>query len=129
MTAVDTNVLIRVITRDDKAQAARAVAFLKEQERVFLAKTVLLEVEWVLRSTYKFTRSEVLSGLRSIVSVHNVEVEDGAVVEQALSWYEQGMDFADSLHVASVGTQRFVTFDDALQRRARRLGVGKIALL
>jgi predicted nucleic-acid-binding protein len=129
MTAVDTNVLVRVITRDDKAQAARAVAFLKEQERVFFAKTVLLEVEWVLRSTYKFTRSEVLSGLRSIVSVHNVEVEDEAVVEQALSWYEQGIDFADSLHVASVGTQRFVTFDTALQRRARRLGAGKIALL
>ena len=129
MTAVDTNVLVRVITRDDKAQAALAVAFLKAQERVFYAKTVLLEVEWVLRSTYKFTRSEVLSGLRSIVSVQNVEVEDGAVVEQALSWYEQGMDFADSLHVASAGPHRFATFDVGLQRRARHIGIGKIALL
>jgi predicted nucleic-acid-binding protein len=129
MTAVDTNILVRVITRDDKAQSARAAAFLEEQERVFFAKTVLLEVEWVLRSTYKFTRGEVLSALRSIVSVHNVEVEDGAVVEQALLWYERGMDFADSVHVASVGTQRFVTFDGALQTRARRIGIGKIALL
>ncbi len=127
MTAVDTNILVRVITRDDKAQAARAVAFLEEQERVFLAKTVLLEVEWVLRSTYKFTRGEVLSALRSMVSVDNVELEDEAVVEQAMDWYEQGMDFADGLHIASAGpNHKFASFDAALQRTALRLRMAEV---
>jgi predicted nucleic-acid-binding protein len=127
MTAVDTNVLVRVITRDDKAQAERAVAFLEEQERVFLAKTVLLEVEWVLRRTYKFARGEVLSALRAVVSIGNAEVEDAGVVVQAIDWYEQGMDFADSLHIASAGRQhKFASFDTALQRRALRLGMAEV---
>ena len=85
MTAVDTNVLIRVVTRDDKAEAARAVAFLQAQERMFLAKkAVLLEVEWVLRSTYKFARRDVLSALRVMVSIRNAEVEDAALSRKPL---------------------------------------------
>jgi len=127
MIAVDTNILVRVITRDDKAQAARAVALLEEQERIFLAKTVLLEVDWVLRNTYKFTRGEVLSALRSMVSVDNVEVEDGVAVEQAMDWYEHGMDFADGLHIASAGPNpKFASFDAALQRTALRLGIAEV---
>ena len=123
-------ILVRVITRDDKAQAARAVAFLEEQEKVFLAKTVLLEVEWVLRSTYRFTRGEVLSALRSMVSVDNVEVEDGDVVEQAMDWYQQGVDFADGLHIASAGPNpKFATFDAALQRTALRRGIAEVISL
>jgi predicted nucleic-acid-binding protein len=129
VTAVDTNVLVRVITRDDKAQAARAVAFLEAQERVFLAKTVLLEVEWVLRSVYRFSAQQILSALHGLLNTKNVEVEDEIAVAQAMSWYERGMDFADSLHLASAGPRRFVTFDGALQTRARRIGIGKIALL
>ena len=98
------------------------VAFLEEQEQIFLAKTVLLEVEWVLRSSYKFARSEVLSALRAVLSIDNAEVEDAAAVAQAIDWYEHGMDFADSLHIASAGRQpRFARFDAALQRKALRL--------
>ena len=127
MTAVDTNVLVRVITVDEKVQAARALAFLEEQERIFLAKTVLLELEWVLRSTYKYTRGEVLAALRSVVSVDNVEVEDEAVVEQAMDWYEHGVDFADGLHIASAGhNPKFASFDGALQRVALRLGMAEV---
>src|SRR6267378_8603383 len=103
MTALDTNVLVRVITNDDKPQAGRAARFLREQESVFIAKTVLLELEWVLRSAYKIEPNAIISALRSILTVINVEIEDEAAVSQALEWYEQGMDFADALHVASAG--------------------------
>ena len=127
MTAIDTNILLRVITRDDEQQAERAVAFLEEQEQIFLPKTVLLEVEWVLRSTYKFARGEVLSALRAVVSIGNAEVEDAAAVVQAIDWYEQGMDFADGLHIASSGRQpRFASFDTALQRKALRLAIAEV---
>ena len=127
MTAVDTNVLIRVVTRDDKAQAVRAVSFLEKQERIFLAKTVLLEVEWVLRSTYKFARRDVLSALRAVVSIGNAEVEDAPAVAQAIDWYERGMDFADGLHIASAGRQyKFASFDAALQRRAASLEIAEV---
>lgn len=130
MTAVDTNVLIRIITNDDKSQAARAAAFLQKQDHVFLAKTVLLEVEWVLRSAYRFRPHQVLVALRGLVETSNVEVEEEAAVRLALDWYGKGMDFADSLHLASAGGERkFVTFDTGLLRKARRLGAGAVAAL
>jgi predicted nucleic-acid-binding protein len=130
MTAVDTSVLVRIVVNDDPAQSARAAEFLRQQDRVFLAKTVLLEVEWVLRSAYRLGRREIHEILRGILAMGSAEVEDEASVVQAMRWYEEGLDFADSLHVASAGPQRnFVTFDVALQRRARRLGIGKIALV
>jgi len=128
MTALDTNVLVRIITNDDRAQAARAATFLREQERVFIPKTVLLELEWVLRSAYRIEPSAVVSALRDIMSVSNVEIEDEAGVTQAIEWYEKRMDFADALHVASAGRERkFATFDNRLRRKVRRLGVGELA--
>jgi predicted nucleic-acid-binding protein len=128
MTALDTNVLVRIITNDDRAQAARAATFLREQERVFIPKTVLLELEWVLRSAYRTEPSAVVSALRDILSVSNVEIEDEAAVTQAIEWHERGMDFADALHVASAGRERkFATFDNRLRRKVRRLGVGELA--
>ena len=130
MTTVDTNVLLRIIVHDDEQQAARASAFLDKQERIFVPKTVVLEVEWVLRSTYKVRRADILSSIRSFLGVNNVEVEDGPAVAQALFWYEQGMDFADSLHIASAGREfAFATFDAALQRMARRLEICKVIAL
>lgn len=127
MTAVDTNVLVRLITNDDRTRAARAAKFLREQERVFIAKTVLLESEWVLRSAYRVGPKAIASALRDILNVVNVEIEDEAAVNQALEWYEQGMDFADSLHVASAGPARkFATFDKALRRNIRRLAIQEL---
>jgi predicted nucleic-acid-binding protein len=128
MTALDTNVLVRVITNDDRAQAARAAKFLREQERVFIPKTVLLELEWVLRSAYRIEPNAIVSALRDILGVFNVEVEDEAELRQAIEWYDKGMDFADGLHVASAGRERkFATFDNALRRKVRRLGVNELA--
>jgi predicted nucleic-acid-binding protein len=128
MTALDTNVLVRIITNDDRAQAARAANFLREQEQVFIPKTVLLELEWVLRSAYRIEPSAVVSALRDILSVSNVEIEDEAVVTHAIEWHERGMDFADALHVASAGRERnFATFDNRLRRKVRRLGIGELA--
>jgi predicted nucleic-acid-binding protein len=126
MTAVDTDILVRIVVNDDPAQSARAAAFLRQQERIFLAKTVLLEVEWVLRNGYALGRREVLAILRSILAMGNAEVEDEVEVAQAMRWYESGMDFADSLHVAAAGPEcSFVTFDAALRKVGQRLGAGE----
>jgi predicted nucleic-acid-binding protein len=130
MTGVDTSILVRIITDDHKKQAARATAFLRQQDQVFLAKTVLLELEWVLRSTYRFGRREILSALRAVVSIDNAEVEEVAAVSQALDWYEGGMDFADGLHIASAGRlHKFASFDAALRRTALRLGAAEVISL
>ncbi len=126
MTAVDTNVLVRIVVNDDPAQSARAAEFLRQQDRVFLAKTVLLEVEWVLRSAYRLGRREILAVFRGILAMGNAEVEDEAAVTQAMQWYEKGMDFGDSLHVASAGPEcAFATFDTVLRKMGQRLGAAE----
>ena len=127
MTAIDTNILVRIFVRDNEFQAAEALKFVKRQTRVFVAKTVLLELEWVLRASYQFSRLEILAVLREFLDAPNVEIEDQPAVLQALQWYENGMDFADSLHLASSAPQlSFATFDRALQRTAAKLRVGRV---
>ena len=121
MIAVDTNVIVRIVTHDDPEQARRAVA-LFERERIFISKTVLLEVEWVLRCSYRVPRAVIVSTLRKVVGLGTVEVEDPNEVSMALDWHEQGLDFADALHLAGSGkARRFATFDQKMANRAGTL--------
>lgn len=121
MLAVDTNVLVRLLTADDPAQAGRARR-LVEQKRVFVGKTVLLETEWVLRGGYGYARSDILDGLRALLGLTNVAVEDPPAVRAALTWCEEGMDFADALHLASSRhCEGMATFDRRFARLASSL--------
>ncbi|HQW52339.1 MAG TPA: type II toxin-antitoxin system VapC family toxin [Tepidiformaceae bacterium] len=121
MIAVDTNVLARLIVGDDPAQAKRATALFRHEE-VFIPKTVLLELEWVLRGAYRIERPLILRALLGILGLPNVTAEDGARVASALRDYEAGLDFADALHIASsIEASRFVTFDEKLRKRAKSL--------
>ena len=61
MIAVDTNLLVRILTNDDPIQARRALKILKNDE-IFIPKTVLLETEWVLRHAYEIGRSNIIIG-------------------------------------------------------------------
>ena len=119
MIAVDTNVVVRFLTRDDPAQAARAKALI-EAGPVFVPRTVVLETAWVLRSRYRFERAAVGAAITRFASLPGIEVEDGPAVMRALAWYGQGLDVADALHLASSHPARaFATFDATLRRRAR----------
>lgn len=118
MLAVDTNVIVRIVTNDDPEQAQRAVT-LFERERIFIAKTVLLEVEWVLRFSYHLPRGIIAPTLRKVVGLQQVEVENPDEIFIALDGYEQGLDFADALHLASSGrAEGFATFDQKMAKRA-----------
>ena len=124
--ALDTNLIVRILTNDDPEQAQIAANLLQSYSdtphRVFIPKTVLLEVEWVMRFTYKLDRVVIDRAFRHLLGLPNLFVEDDASVKQAMSWYEEGLDFADALHLASSSiADRFATFDLALQKRARQL--------
>ena len=121
MRVVDTNVVVRILVDDDRAQAERAAALLTEGE-VLVLKTVLLESEWVLRSVYRLRRRRIASALRGLLGLPGVTVEDPSAVARALDWLDQGMDLADALHLASSPPgATFVTFDRALVRQAALL--------
>ena len=128
MHAVDTNVLVRLLTGDDTEQLKRVTALFKKQP-IFIAKTVLLETEWVLRRLYRLERVIVVNAFRKLSGLRNVEIEQPLIVTQALQWCEDGMDFADALHTASSQhCERFATFDRQLKKSASK-GVKQTVLL
>ena len=105
MRAVDTNVVVRFLTRDDPAQASRAKAVIEAGD-VFVGTTVLLETEWVLRSVYGFAREDVARALGALAGLPGVSVESPVLFGEALQRTESGMDFADALHLALRGDAR-----------------------
>ncbi len=121
MIAVDTNLLVRVLTNDDPIQARRALKILKSDD-IFIPKTVLLETEWVLRHAYEIERSDVIIGFQKLLGLPNVNAEDSDSIYQAISWYENKLDFADALHLAS--SRRcvsFATFDSSFIKKAQQV--------
>ena len=120
MRGIDTNVLVRALVRDDKVQSARAEALLSQHE-VFIPVTVMLELEWVLRSRYAYAPKLVAQALEKIAALGNVVVGERAAVLAAAGRVAQGWDFADALHHAlSEGCDDFVTLDADFARRVAR---------
>jgi predicted nucleic-acid-binding protein len=79
-------------------------------------------VEWVLRSAYKLEVTYICKVIHAILGLANVVVEDGSAIFQALKWYEQGLDFADGLHLASAKqVDQFIIFDEKFCRQANLL--------
>ena len=124
MRAVDTNVLVRYYLRDDAAQARIADRILSGGD-VFVPKTVMLELEWVLRSVAGQPAGKVMDCLGHLIALPGITIEDHDEVEGALRHCRQGIDFADALHLAaSHACSELLTFDDrGYARRAGKLGV------
>ncbi len=127
MTAVDTNVLVRLLTGDHPAQAAAARSLFASGP-IWIAKTVLLETGWVLRSLYGFEDASIRDAFRRLLGLENVRVEDASSVSAALALAAHGIDLADALHLASrPADAAFVCFDKAFVQRARRAGIAGVA--
>lgn len=77
--------------------------------------TVMLELEWVLRSRYRFDRLQILTALTALLETRDLSFEAEGALERALHLYrEHGGDFAASLHVGQAGTAGqppLLTFD------------------
>jgi predicted nucleic-acid-binding protein len=117
---VDTNVLVRALVQDDPAQGQRAQAYLSAQP-VYVPVTVLLELEWVLRSRYGFAPKAIADAMEKLAVLENAVVGEQAAVVAATRKLRQGWDFADALHHAlAAGCDDFATFDTRLARHAAR---------
>lgn len=125
MIAVDTNVVVRFLTRDDEGQYQKAYQIFAESEQLLIPTTVILETEWVLRYSYRFPSDRIGYALSGLLGLNNVNIENKTAVLSALAWYQQGMDFADALHLAcSLFADGFVSFDKRLIKKATALNVG-----
>lgn len=127
MVALDTNVLVRLLVRDDEAQFQSAYSLFHDQE-VYIPDSVLLESEWVLRYAYEYPPESVCSAFRRVLGLKNVVVEDPTRIAKVLAWHVAGLDFADALHLAkSEHLPSFKTFDKSFVKRSRGLSVCKVS--
>lgn len=112
--AVDTNVLVRAVMRDDAKQAAVAAKVLRDADLIAVALPCLCELVWVLRRVYKLETSDAASAVRALMAAANVEMNRPAV-ELGLSVLEAGGDFADGVIAYEgrwLGGETFVSFDN-----------------
>jgi len=129
MIAVDTNVIIRLLTGDEPDQEAAARSLFASGP-IWIAKTVLLETGWVLRSLYGFEESAIRDALTKLLGLKNVHAEDEPAVAAALALTTEGVELADAMHVSSRPPGvTFVSFDKSFVQRAKRAGVAGVARL
>lgn len=127
MNALDTNVLARFFINDeDDREAARqrpaAIAALSSP--VFVPVSVILEFEWVMRGFYGLAHKDIQRVFESLCGLENVQIEDRGIVLAALNAYQQGLDFADALHLARADfCSTFLSFDQRLKKRAKTAGL------
>jgi predicted nucleic-acid-binding protein len=97
--ALDTNLLVRLLTNDDPAQARQVADLIDTSAACFVPFTVVLELEWVLRGAYQLSREAITHALRGLIAIRHLHLEQEEQVLQALEAYGQGLDFADALHL------------------------------
>lgn len=116
MRAVDTNVLVRLITRDDPRQATAADVFVVKGAWVpYLA---IAEATWVLAAVYARDRSAIATAVDMLLNHAQLTVQDSEIVAAALAQFRQhrGVDFSDCLMVEvarKAGHTPLGTFDRA----------------
>jgi len=123
MIALDTSVVVRLIAVDDEAQFKRASKFLATNDCLLLL-TVVLEVEWVLRSLYAMTPERIAASVEKFAAVPKVTVEGVEILQRALSALRNGFDFGDAVHfyrAEAEGADGLATFDKKFTNRAVRL--------
>lgn len=125
MIGLDTNVLVRILTRDDPRQAAVARRYLRANvsaaEPAFVNRVVLVEIVWVLESAYEeYGRSEIAAVIEGILETAEFLVEDAVEMREALARYRAGTDFADATLAATNaarGCAMTATFDRAASKK------------
>ena len=121
MIAIDTNIIIRLMTRDDEEQYQKSLKVFQNQN-IFIADTVILETEWVLRFAYKFKSVEISQAFRKVCGLPNVYLTNEKLILQVIQWHEKGLDFADAFHLASSHhCLEFYTFDEKFIKKSQDL--------
>jgi predicted nucleic-acid-binding protein len=120
MIAIDTNILLRVLTRDDLRQFEAAMRFLSQND-CRVQTTVILELEWVLRSVHRYSQSQIADVFEVLFDTEGLSIEQPDRLELAIKGLRSGIEFTDAYHIAgATDCASFATFDRSLIRRAPR---------
>ena len=99
MVAIDTNIIVRFLTRDHEAQYKKAYRIFDRHE-LFIPDTVILETEWVLSYAYNFPPRDICDALDRLFGLENVNITNARSTAQAIEWHRDGLDLSDALHLA-----------------------------
>lgn len=121
MIAVDTNVIVRLLTRDDEVQANKAVAIFSKKN-IYIPDTVILETEWVLRFAYNYSVQAICQAFIKLFGMPNVHISNPSSMVKAIQWHQDGLDLADAFHlIQSQSCKQFMTFDSKFVKKAKGL--------
>ncbi|WP_332776447.1 PIN domain-containing protein [Polaromonas sp.] len=121
MAALDTNILVRYLVEDDTTQLAAAKKLIRAAVRagdtIYVPITVMLELEWVLRSNFGFAKNTVAETLSALLSAAELSFESESALEVAFALFQaNSADFSDCVHIAlahAAGESPLWTFDKA----------------
>lgn len=124
MIGLDTNVLVRLLTRDDARQFAAARRYIaancSSEDPAFINRVVVIEVLWVLESAYaEYGRNQIADALEGLLNTAEFSVEDGTSMRSAISQYRAGVDFVDAL-IATLNTLHGCRATATFDKRAKR---------
>lgn len=124
MIGLDTNVLVRLLTRDDARQAKRArdylAAHVSADAPAFVSREVLLETVWVLESAYRYDRADIANAVEGTLETAELHVEAASCARSAARAYRSGTDFNDALVAAAnenAGCETTLTLDTSAAAR------------
>ena len=123
MIALDTNVLVRLLTRDHAEQAEAARSLLRgltPEQPGYVCREVAIEVAWVLERSYRFTRGDIAEALMELMASNNLVFEASDDIARVAYLYSQGgPGFSDRMVLAAAGRADAIplfTFDRQLAR-------------
>jgi predicted nucleic-acid-binding protein len=124
MRGLDTNVIVRYVTQDDREQFRRAdavfAAAAASGDKLYVNAVVLCELVWVLRAAYKEPRERIAEVIEALLETPEVVVEDADLARRALDdWKSAAADFTDCFIARRnerSGCRKTLTFDKALTK-------------
>lgn len=125
MEALDTNILVRLATRDDAAQLRKAERLMREkfsaQSPAWISVIVVAELAWVLARSYGYSRPEIAASIRGLLNTAVFNVEDHSLVADAIELFlAHSADFSDCLILAR-NESRSITPTHTLDRKVAKL--------
>jgi len=124
MLGIDTNILVRFLVQDDRAQFEKARKLIQREitagGRIFVNLLVIMETEWVLRSRYAVPKNKIVATISNLLEASDIQFEDESTIEEALYvWKDAAADFTDCLIGAKnrrLGCRATATFDTKASR-------------
>lgn len=127
----DTNILVRLVTRDNELQFNAASNLLKKAEGIIIPTPVFCELEWVLSVSYKLKKAKVLEIINGFLTSKKVTAHEEEI-EAGLQMMEKGGDFTDGVNaytgrIMAKGLAVFASFDKQAVRLLTEQGISAMA--